>query len=811
VSNNNLYNILANFNKLTPAEKPVDTTPKEKIYESVEARGSVAEGLSKIEARLAETFAKEGMATRDSQGPEAVAYQAGYQDGKRHTGGAVVPKGFGAHTDQYVRGFNDAKNLPAEGVAEAKEECPDCECTPCECSVNEDDGPGAKWRRGYHASGHPAGYKHKSGEIGPLGGTYTDEISGYDGETSKVPVQKYRDERDTLAGRKSVQQFDRTQAGTPYKNPQVAVDKFKNQIRSGMKRHHGPVGVLPEDNMMESAMSEIGAELRDIYDRDDVNAFYKLFSANTPTGQFIQNMANDVVEGLGLHPKDDFEEIEQIVWSEIEDMFRNNNVLNDMNESTCMECGMRESACGCKHDMNEDYKHKGKAYGGAAQKDDEDEEDDKPKEKKGVGRPKNEPKVGSNKEANDTVQSFIGKKPKAEVKGKKYGFTAKEKAEKKKGKKVGESHSKLEARFRELLGESVLTDSTGSTLDHIANKYKRDIKDFEATGNLSTELFDTLYDYYQDDMPYGVQKARSGDPHDWIADRITQDLGLQSTSLSPWEQFKSRNDAARVKSGMEPTDWSKHPNFDEAAPAVPGRPDHGGIPGNVPIKDKLAPQKNWEMPMTQDEGVENSMESELDELAKLAGLKIADEGNAFTGKLANTPKGEKFELDGKTYKDTSTLDEGTCPTCDCKPCACNEGNAFGKAVSDAKADGIQPGEKVKVGGHEYPVRESTTLEDIAKLSGIAVEGRDYGDASFNEPAHFDNSPEPEVMDADVMLKGGDGEVAGKQKAMHPNKPTFKNGDNPLSKPTKGVDESADPLESLGRRLLKAYESIKIQK
>ena len=121
MSNNNLYNILANFNKLTPAEKPVETTPKEKIYESVEARGSVAEGLSKIEARLAETFAKEGMATRDSQGPEAVAYQAGYQDGKRHTGGAVVPKGFGAHTDQYVRGFNDAKNLPAEGVAEGEE------------------------------------------------------------------------------------------------------------------------------------------------------------------------------------------------------------------------------------------------------------------------------------------------------------------------------------------------------------------------------------------------------------------------------------------------------------------------------------------------------------------------------------------------------------------------------------------------------------------------------------------------------------------------------------------------------------------
>ena len=108
------------------------------------------------------------------------------------------------------------------------------------------------------------------------------------------------------------------------------------------------------------------------------------------------------------------------------------------------------------------------------------------------------------------------------------------------------------------LTENVLRDSTGSTLDHIADTFKRDIRDFEETGNLSDELFDALYDYYQDDMPYGVQKARTGDPHQWIADRITQDLGLQSTSLSPWEQFKLRNNAARAQAGMEP-----NPDFQE--------------------------------------------------------------------------------------------------------------------------------------------------------------------------------------------------------------------------------------------------------
>lgn len=35
-----------------------------------------------------------------------------------------------------------------------------------------------------------------------------------------------------------------------------------------------------------------------------------------------------------------------------------------------------------------------------------------------------------------------------------------------------------------------------------------------------------------------------------------------------------------------------------------------------------------------------------------------------------------------------------------------EGNAFAKAVIDAKKDGIQPGEKIHVGGKEYPVKEA---------------------------------------------------------------------------------------------------------
>ena len=50
--------------------------------------------------------------------------------------------------------------------------------------------------------------------------------------------------------------------------------------------------------------------------------------------------------------------------------------------------------------------------------------------------------------------------------------------------------------------------------------------DFEAGDEMSQALHDALYDYYFDDMPYGVQKARTGDPYEWVSDRFGADLGI---------------------------------------------------------------------------------------------------------------------------------------------------------------------------------------------------------------------------------------------------------------------------------------------
>ena len=103
------------------------------------------------------------------------------------------------------------------------------------------------------------------------------------------------------------------------------------------------------------------------------------------------------------------------------------------------------------------------------------------------------------------------------------------------------------------VAESVLTDSTGSTLDHIINTFKRDVKDFTSGGAMSDHLFDALYDYYFEDMPYGVKKARDGDPYEWVADRFAADMhfaGLENnTAQKPVDIVATENHIAAEAPG----------------------------------------------------------------------------------------------------------------------------------------------------------------------------------------------------------------------------------------------------------------------
>ena len=53
---------------------------------------------------------------------------------------------------------------------------------------------------------------------------------------------------------------------------------------------------------------------------------------------------------------------------------------------------------------------------------------------------------------------------------------------------------------------------------------KYDIKDLEEI-EYGKDCFDELLDYFADEIPYGVLKARTGMPDEWIYDKLC-DLGF---------------------------------------------------------------------------------------------------------------------------------------------------------------------------------------------------------------------------------------------------------------------------------------------
>jgi len=76
------------------------------------------------------------------------------------------------------------------------------------------------------------------------------------------------------------------------------------------------------------------------------------------------------------------------------------------------------------------------------------------------------------------------------------------------------------------LTEGRMLDEDKSKLDHILDRFKYEVRNFEQGGDLDDDLYDALFDYYMDtgDMPYGTAKARDGDPYEWVAQNLESHL-----------------------------------------------------------------------------------------------------------------------------------------------------------------------------------------------------------------------------------------------------------------------------------------------
>jgi len=90
-----------------------------------------------------------------------------------------------------------------------------------------------------------------------------------------------------------------------------------------------------------------------------------------------------------------------------------------------------------------------------------------------------------------------------------------------------------------------------SSLQAIVRKFGKEVREFAQGGDMDNDLFEALYDYYFDDMPYGVKKARDGDPYEWVADHFDQalqqgDVEVSETNMPAMEGDMELDELARL-------------------------------------------------------------------------------------------------------------------------------------------------------------------------------------------------------------------------------------------------------------------------
>ncbi len=101
------------------------------------------------------------------------------------------------------------------------------------------------------------------------------------------------------------------------------------------------------------------------------------------------------------------------------------------------------------------------------------------------------------------------------------------------------------------VSEGILNDDTRNTWDHLIDRFRHEVQQFKDGGELDHDLYDALFDYYSQHgaMPYGVAKARTGDPYNWVSDRLASDLGINEADVLNTFEVMSGFDAPAVSEG----------------------------------------------------------------------------------------------------------------------------------------------------------------------------------------------------------------------------------------------------------------------
>ena len=101
-----------------------------------------------------------------------------------------------------------------------------------------------------------------------------------------------------------------------------------------------------------------------------------------------------------------------------------------------------------------------------------------------------------------------------------------------------------------------MAENTDATLDSIVEKYPSELESVITGNSFLTDhdqFYNELYEYFvtgagRGEMPYGVAKARDGDPDQWITEYLEQEFGREFGHGNP-ESMDGDFDSAMASAG----------------------------------------------------------------------------------------------------------------------------------------------------------------------------------------------------------------------------------------------------------------------
>ena len=325
------------------------------------------------------------------------------------------------------------------------------------------------------------------------------------------------------------------------------------------------------------------------------------------------------------------------------------------------------------------------------------------------------------------------------------------------------------------LGEGIAYESSEPGLNAICHRYGKECKDFMTTGELDDDLFHALYDHYFDDMPYGVKKARDGDPYEWVADRFHDDMGGSS--------YDGGDDSLSSIPSSIKLDLGKDKELDELARLAGVGKDVVGESGcNMTAEGEYCPEHG---------------------LAECGSMMW--EGKGEKPDYIDIDKdGDKKEPMKKAAKEKDELDESLVDECgDMGPMANGMTGEQDSGMSVSTSVDTRTGRKTININADGETAEQ--IAQILKMAGLAAHGQVYGDdhqghmhMHAEQPQmvavaeEYANTPNVDYEDIDAIIdQGGD---LNKKKKQDPK--TANKAANPLKE---ADNEVVDRLKAMYSR------------